>query len=665
MSGQTFDYNPSASAGASGYTDQQTIFVENTTVDNIPTEAFYVNAPATPKIPSGLGYPVALTFQKDVPAGALSMKTIGNSAFKRCPGLTSVTLPSSITTIIDGAFADSSIETLIIEPSGGSGDLNFIGSSAFSGNDGMTVYINKFSPFASGSSIIVPSQNVNFFGATGVTILNYPNTFEYKPGTTLSSDYNGENTIKVMNSPGTNIPANAFLELITAAMAPVELVFESVSTTKIINDNAFKDCPGLTSVIFPSSLTIISPASFELSFTPAPGKGLSSVTFTDIANSQLNSIGMKAFFGQKNLTSIILPKSLKAIRTQAFYDTGLTTLTFDDIANSQLEEIKSNVPSSPEASSAFQGTSLTSVTLPASLKLIGNYAFSISGLTSVTFFDIALSRLDTIYAAAFSSASLSTITIPNHVTSIGQDAFTGSTGMTVYINSKVANTLDIIGPFPKLNAIFYGATGVTINTDPDTYEYTPGSSDPSTEYTGEQTILVNNSPGKIIPGSAFLGLITAGYAPVALVFANGSTTQSISYLAFEACPGLKSVTIPDSITSIESNAFFDCGLQTVYISKKTAATLGIPVPSQNVPFFGTTVTTVEYPVVTPPPPVIIFPYPKNEKNKRLLGVNQKISSGLARPNFRFQTNQFSAGRSRTAQSKQKANGPVTVIFPIR
>ena len=62
---------------------------------------------------------------------------------------------------------------------------------------------------------------------------------------------------------------------------------------------------------------------------------------------------------------------------------------------------------------------------------------------------------------------------------------------------------------------------------------------------------------------------------------------------------------------------------------------------------------------------IIFPYPKNEKNKRLLGVNQKISSGLARPNFKFQTNQFSAGRSRTAQSKQKANGPYTVIFPIR
>ena len=57
-----------------------------------------------------------------------------------------------------------------------------------------------------------------------------------------------------------------------------------------------------------------------------------------------------------------------------------------------------------------------------------------------------------------------------------------------------------------------------------------------------------------------------------------------------------------------------------------------------------------------------FPYPKYEKNKRLMGVKQKISSGLARPNFRFQSNSFSAARSKTAQSSQKANGPKIVFY---
>jgi len=239
------------------------------------------------------------------------------------------------------------------------------------------------------------------------------------------------------------------------------------------------------------------------------------------------------------------------------------------------------------------------------------------------------------------------------------------------MNSKAANTLGIT--VPQSGVSFRGATNVTIEADENTYEYTPGTSVPTTAppsgYGGEQTILVNNSPGKNIPANAFfsggVGLIAAAYGPASLVFANGSTTKSIGDKAFENCLGLKHITIPDSITSIESNAFVGSGLQRVYISRKTAAALGITI-TQNAPFFGATgVTIVEYPVVTTPPPVIIFPYPKIEKNKRLLGVNQKISSGLARPNFKFQTNQFSAGRSRTAQSKQKANGPVTVIFPIR
>jgi hypothetical protein len=102
---------------------------------------------------------------------------------------------------------------------------------------------------------------------------------------------------------------------------------------------------------------------------------------------------------------------------------------------------------------------------------------------------------------------------------------------------------------------------------------------------------------------------------------------------------------------------------TVNMTKATGRNINIAVPSQSVFFFGATgVITVEYPPVLSEP---FFPHPKHEKNKRCLGVNQKLSSGLARLNFKFQTNQFSAGRSRTAQSKQKADGRVTVIFPIR
>ena len=506
-------------------------------------------------------------------------------------------------------------------------------------------------------------------------------TYIYKPSVTAPNGppppaYNNEATILVENffqtgawftvvgSTFQNIQGT-FKGFITAQSYDISLVFQSGSNMTEIYDEAFLNCPGLRFVTLPSTLTTISPSAFAIpdNTTLTGSEGLSTVTFTDIASSKLYSIGTQAFANQSNLSSITLPASVYTIGQYAFKKTGLTTLTFDDIDNSQLHEI---------LIAAFQYTSLTSVILPDELTIIYSGAFEQSSLTDVSFNNIALSRLETIGAEAFRDTNIVTITIPNNIGTIDGTAFKGINGMTVKMNSKAANTLGIT--VPQSGVSFRGATNVTIEADENTYEYTPGtsvptdspSSLPTSGYGGEPTILVNNSPGtNSIPDAAFLGLITAAYGPAALVFANGSTTKSIGDEAFKDCTGLKHATIPDSITAIGTNAFTGSGLQRVYISRKTAAVLGVTI-TQNAPFFGATgVTIVEYPVVTTPPPVIIFPYPKIEKNKRLLGVNQKISSGLARPNFRFQTNQFSAGRSRTAQSKQKANGPYTVIFPTR
>ena len=46
-----------------------------------------------------------------------------------------------------------------------------------------------------------------------------------------------------------------------------------------------------------------------------------------------------------------------------------------------------------------------------------------------------------------------------------------------------------------------------------------------------------------------------------------------------------------------------------------------------------------------------FPHPKYEKNKRCFGVNQKLSPGLARLNFKFSSNSFNPGRFRSLQTK--------------
>lgn len=76
----------------------------------------------------------------------------------------------------------------------------------------------------------------------------------------------------------------------------------------------------------------------------------------------------------------------------------------------------------------FKCSNLTSITIPNSVTIIGDYAFSgCSGLTSVT---LPNSVTSIGYYAFYNCSSLTSVTIPNSVTSIGQSAFYDCSGLT-------------------------------------------------------------------------------------------------------------------------------------------------------------------------------------------------------------------------------------------
>ena len=233
--------------------------------------------------------------------------------------------------------------------------------------------------------------------------------------------------------------------------------------------------------------------------------------------------------------------------------------------------------------------------------------------------------------------------------------------MTVNLNKATASNIGIT--VPSQSTSFFGSTTTTFNY-PNTFFHTDGVTDTS-DYNGESSLVIKNSSTNKISANSYNNKMLSSYPPITIVFEQPSTTTTIEDSAFANTPSLKSMSLPNSVKYIAPNAFLSSGLHSVTISQNNG--LGVKVqPGKQVSFYGATVVmSLPAGEILEISTDIIFPYPKNEKNKRLLGVNQKISSGLARPNFKFQTNQFSAGRSRTAQSKQKANGPVTVIFPIR
>ena len=222
---------------------------------------------------------------------------LGDYAFRGCSGLTSLTLPSGVTSIDEGAFSGCRGLTSLTIPS----SVTSIGEYAFSGCSGLT-------------SLTLPSSVTSigeyaFYGCSGLTSVNIPSgvtsigwgTFQGCSGLTSLS----------IPSSVTKIGRFAFY----GCSGLTSLTIPS-SVTKI-GESAFQGCSGLTSLTIPSSVTSIGKNAFN------GCSGLTSLTLP----SSVTEIGWYAFKGCSRLTSLTIPSSVTWIGREAFSGcSGLTSI---------------------------------------------------------------------------------------------------------------------------------------------------------------------------------------------------------------------------------------------------------------------------------------------------------------------------------------------------
>ncbi len=276
-----------------------------------------------------------------------------------------------------------------------------------------------------------------------------------------------------------------------------------------IGESAFKDCVYLPQELnIPSKVTSIGYGAFS---------GCSNIKSITIPNS-MQSIGDGAFTGCSGLISITISDTVKSIGSYAFSGCSLlTSITIPD-----------NVTSIGYG--AFSGcSSIKQINIPSKMESIGNGAFfGCDGLTSITI----PSSVKSIAGYAFANcSSLKEIIIPNSVTSIGEGAFSGCTSL-----EKM--TLPFVGgSIKELSDAYQYPFGYIFGTS----AYTGGVATKQ-QYYGEST---SSTP------------TTQYYIPNTLKFVT-ITGGNILRGAFMNCSGLTNITLPQSITSIESDAFYMC-----------------------------------------------------------------------------------------------------------
>ena len=319
------------------------------------------------------------------------------------------------------------------------------------------------------------------------------------------------------------------------------------SDVKYIGKNAFYYCDALKSIEIPSSVKTIAQEAFY------DCEALETVKL----NEGLATIGAYAF-SFTALKSIELPASLTSLGNNAFYNCKeLASVSF---LGDNLLSIENYTFSNCEA--------LSSIVLPDNLETIGQSAFSeCTGLTTITFPE----SLQNIESQAFRGCSaLTDITIPQSVTGLGSRVFEYCTSMK---SAKILFNIPLISSymFSDCNALETVELSSTITKLGDyAFGYCSSLSNP------EYFINIKETGEGAFAGCGFE------------TFDCSNMTVFGQYL-FNYCENLKSVKLPEEITTLPRGFFQNCPSMTTFEIPSTITTIG------EYAFSGSGLTSIDIP----------------------------------------------------------------------
>ncbi len=447
-----------------------------------------------------------------------SLTSIGTYAFQNCTSLTSISIPSRVTTVSESAFNGC---TSLVSVKLGSGTTT-IGNSAFGGCTNLATVTQ------SGTTNVSNMANVEELAVNTAVRTIGSNAFQ--------SDSN-LSSINILNN-ATSIGDCAFSNC--SSLNNVK-----ISSLQSIGIFAFQNCIGITSLTIPSTLTSISTDVFN---------GCSGLIELTISNG-ITSLPSYIFGGCTGLTDVTIPDSVTDLQQYAFnnctnlekvYISGTTTWISSGSAFTNCPKYKelylggtgsmssinvpwasSNTIEKVEISDGIINIGvnqfkdfkkLSYVKIPSTITSVGNFAFSMTNITTVDFLGTLNDWCNINFSNEFSNplyngaslyiqnqllrritatdnissikknvfigcTSLIEVSLPNSITSIGNSSFSQCVNITSFV---IPTSVSSIGSFA-----FRNLSSLTNITIPNSVTNMGGAV--FYEWTSSQTINIDNT----------------------------------------------------------------------------------------------------------------------------------------------------------------------------